>query len=82
MSENRTLKVTPSGVEIPFEVEDQLREIREIGTVNMISANGVQEEADSAGLYELADFIEEHRRTSRSVPVWVEVLNAVFAEEG
>lgn len=80
MSEQTKLKVTPGGVEIPYEVESAIREVRESGQVNMISANQVSEAADAMGLYDLTDFIEAHRRSSRSVPIWHEVLTTVFAE--
>lgn len=43
------------------ELERQIREIRDGGTVNMFDASGVQRIADGLGFHDLVCFIEEHR---------------------
>lgn len=62
-------------------IKDQLRAVRDYGRVNMMSANDVQREANDMGAYELVVWIEDHRRGSYRVEGWIDLLNAVFAED-
>ena len=75
---------TENGVEVPAVVREQIEQVRQSGAVNMTSANGVQEVAESMGFYALVDFIEDHRdntNSRRRMMIWVDVLNACYPQE-
>lgn len=50
-------------MEIPIEVTEDLRQIRDEGTVNMIDLIGVQRAAYEAELFFLVDWLENNRRS-------------------
>jgi len=64
---------------VPENIQEQVRSVREDGAVNMISANDVQVRASQMNLHELVVFIEDLRgdRLRIKGEDWMGFLNSV-----